>query len=351
MAMRGRTRLVAIMLVLAMLAVIGVTVSHANPPPPSLPSVSAARLLGSSITALERPFSISGDVRTVLDLGLPQIPSSLGGGAGAGDAITSLVGTQRFKVWRSPDGVRLAHILDFDERTLVVNHTDAWWWDAQDMTAQHLTYSDTSAAQRAHATQAMGDPTAIAGRILRSLAPYARIDVNGTARVAGRPVYRLVLTPRATRTLIGSIDVSIDAATRLPLDVAVVAKGTTAPSMEAGFTSVSFGAIDPSMFVFTPPSGTTVTTPSSQDLPWSGPSMPGQDFAPRSAPHTRVFGTGFATRLAIRLRGPLPSTARMLLPYGGPLASALQVQRGGHTWLLAGFVGLDTLRSDANRLT
>lgn len=349
--MRGRTRLVAILLVLAMLAVVGVTVSHANPPPPSLPPISAARLLSSSITALDTPFSISGDVRTVLDLGLPQIPSSLGGGGGPSDAITSLIGTQRFKVWRSPDGVRLAHILDFDERTLVVNHTDAWWWDAQDMTAQHLSSSDVPAAMRTHASQEMGDPTAIAGRILRSLAPYARTEVDGTARVAGRPVYRLVLVPRASRTLVGSIDVSIDAQTRLPLDVAVVAKGRTAPSMEAGFTSVSFGAIDPSMFVFTPPAGTTVTTPHLHDLPWSGPSMPGQRLAPRSAPHTLVFGTGFATRVAVRLRGSLPRSAGMLLPYGGPLASALQVQRGGHTWLLFGFVGLDTLRGDANHLT
>jgi outer membrane lipoprotein-sorting protein len=368
MAMRSRTRVVAVLVVLAMLAVFGVSVSRANPSPPLLPAVSPARLLASSLTALEQPYSIAGDVRTNVDLGLPQIPSGVGGSGPA--SVASLIGTQRFKVWRSPDGVRVAHIVDFGEQTIVGNRTSAWLWDSTGMTAEHVVYANlraargraegpawlrnmtpsgtsgtSDAAARSRALAMLGNPAALARDVLRGLAPYAHVTVDGTARVAGRPVYRLDLTPSSPLTLIGRISVSIDAQTRLPLDVQVVAKDETKPSLEAGFTSVSFGSIDPSMFTFTPPSGATVTTPS---LPAPRPaSAP----AERRAPETRVFGSGFAARLAIRLHGSLPGGTDGLLPYAGPLGSALVVHESSGTWLIVGFVGLDTLRSDAARLT
>jgi outer membrane lipoprotein-sorting protein len=365
MAMRARYRVVALVIVIAaIVAVIGVSVGHANPPPPALPPVSAQRLVSSTFTALTEPLSIAGDVRTVVDLGLPQLPSGLG--AGPGGAITSLTGTQRFKVWRSPDGVRVAHLLDFGEQTLVANRVEAWSWDSSDMTAQHVVYADlkAAAARERQAAPAwlrnvvpasddgarlpsriatIGDPIVLAARLLRSLAPFAHVTVDGTAEVAGRPAYRLVLTPTSPLTLIGRIAVDVDASTRLPLDVQVQAKGQGKPALEAGFTSVSFGAIDPSMFVFTPPPGSTVATPSLPRPPSHRPSG--------ARPDVRVFGRGFDTRLAIRLRQDPPGPVGAVLPYAGPLASAMTVERAGHVWLLVGFVGLDTLRADAARLT
>ncbi len=364
--MRSRTRVVAIVVVLAMLAVFGISVSRANPAPPSLPHVAPDRLLASSLAASARPFSIAGDVRTNIDLGLPQIPSSVGGGGPA--SIASLIGTQRFKVWRSSDGVRVAHILDFAEQTIIANRAAAWLWDSSSLKAVHVVYADVRAAEgtagqpawlrdmapagkadpatRARALATLGNPAALARTLLVRLGPYARITVDGTAWIAGRPVYRLDLSPRSPLTLIGRISVSIDAQTRLPLDVQVVAKNATKPSLEAGFTSVSFGAIDPSMFTFTPPAGATVTTPSLR-----APHPPARPPVQGRAPQTRVFGTGFDTRVAIRLHGSLPNGTEGLLPYAGPLASALVVHEGSGTWLIVGFVGLDTLRGDASRLT
>ena len=64
----------------------------------------------------------------------------------------------------------------------------------------------------------------------------------------------------------------------------------------------------------------------------------------------RTFGTGFSTRVAVRLSGPLPEEASALLPYAGPLLSAIVVERGGDSWLLAGPVPVATLERDADRL-
>ena len=64
----------------------------------------------------------------------------------------------------------------------------------------------------------------------------------------------------------------------------------------------------------------------------------------------RTFGSGFSSRVAVRLTGPLPEQARALLPYAGPLFSAIVVQRGGDSWLLAGPVPAVTLERDGDRL-
>jgi hypothetical protein len=368
MAMRNRTRITAVALVaLVVLALAGVSVVRADPNP-SLPTVAADELLGSSIAALAAPSSISGEVHTELDLGLPELPSGVG--AGSPGIAASMLGSQRFKVWHAPDGIRVAHLMDMSEQTVVANRTEAWLWDSNGMTAEHVVYADLAAAvvrdgggeppwladmapgadgqlgdaRAADAMKALADPTAFARRALDVLAPYAAVSVDGTARVAGRPVYELVLTPRSSLTLVGHVTLAIDAETRLPLRVQVFAKGARAPAVEAGFTSVSYDAIDPSTFTFTPPAGATVRTP---DLPSPSGQRPSGHHA---EPITRTFGSGFDSRVAIQVDGQLSREAAALLPYGGPLFSVLSVEAGGHTWLLVGSVGLDTLQADAATL-
>ena len=361
MAKRPRSvPLLAALAATAVLAVVGATVGRADPTP-SLPPVTADQLLGSTLDALSQPFTMSGEVQTTLDVGLPQLPAGMSAsGGGPLGAVASLTGTQRFKVWHSPDGVRVAHITDLGEQTVVANRTQAWLWDSSTMSAEHLVYADVTEAMQAdgssswsggaHAPgdeQKMGDPTVIAERALASLAPYADVSVAGTARVAGQPVYELTLTPSSPLTLIDRITVAVDAQTRLPLRVQVFAKGVTDPSIESAFTRVSFDAIDPSMFAFTPPAGATVTTPS---VP-ARTGTTGPDAGAPTPPVTETFGTGFDTRVAIRLEQPLPAGAGALLPYTGPLASVMTTEIGGHTWVLFGSVGLDTLRADVASLT
>jgi outer membrane lipoprotein-sorting protein len=318
-------------------AVIGVANVRAAPAPP-LPPVPADQLLASTLDALAHPFTISGDVNTHLDLGLPQLPSSIGG-SGVAASVALVTGDQRFRVWRSPEGVRVAHLLDFREQDLVANDHEAWLWDSQTMTAVHATYPVAPMNP-----PSMGDVTAIVSKVLGAVAPYADVSVDGTATVAGRPCYELVLTPRSNRTRVGRIVVAIDAQTRLPLRFQVFARGADTPAIEGGFATVSFDPIDPAMFTFTPPPSATVkaaTHTGGAPQGWTG-DEPVSD--------VRVFGDGFDLRVALRLDASPPKEMGALLPYAGPLASAVLVERGDHAWLLVGFVDVATLQKDAAAL-
>ncbi len=351
MAQRTRTRMIGLGAVLAVvLSVVGVSVVRADPNP-KLAAVTPSELLASTLAASAGPVCVSGEIRTRVDLGLPELPAGLGGGA-FGPA-SALLGSQRYKVWRSPDGLRVSHLFDLGEQTLVANHTEAWYWDSSGMRAERLVYADLpfpapgSGAWFGSGGASLGghgfDPTKLASLALTALAPYADATVSGTEKVAGRSAYELVLTPSSPRTLIGSIAVAIDAETRLPLRLQITAKGATEPSIDLGFTSVSYAPIDPSVFTFTPPAGAAISTP-------KVPSRPAADAHAIPDPTIRTFGSGFDTRVALRLDSPLPPEASALLPFAGPLASVLPVDAGGHTWILFGFVGLDTLRGDAQRL-
>lgn len=329
------------------LAAIGVASVRATAAP-DLPTVGADRLLESTLRALAQPFTVSGDVSTSVDLGIPQIPSSLGGGALGPVALP--IGDQRFKVWHSPEGVRVAHLLDVGEQDLVANAREGWFWDSASMTAFPLPIAPAGTMVlpgAAPSDMATPDLLSIARRAISALAPYADVTVPATTLVADRPAYELVLTPSSTLTLIGRIEVSIDAGTRLPLRLRVFPRGSETAAIDGGFTSVSFDAIDPSMFAFTPPPGATVRP--ATDL-FGGPRQAPADGAPPAPAEHRVFGSGFDVRFAYRLSSPLPQDVSTLLPYAGPLLSAIAVERDGRTWVLAGPVPVATLERDAATL-
>jgi hypothetical protein len=374
MATRIRTRVgVAAGALAVLLMAVGATVVRADPSP-ALPPVTAAQLLASVATAASAPSSISGEVRTTVDLGLPELPASLGGGAAG--PLASLTGTQRYKVWASPDGLRVAHLSDLGEEVWVTNHTTAWHWSSDGMRAERIHLADVAAALRsavrAHSDASgnsdgshgwgglfggaqgpsgtsvptLADPATMAREALRALAPYGTVAVDATARVAGRPVYQLTLTPSSRLTLVGGITVAIDAETRIPLRLQVFARGSDSPAIEAGFASVSFAPIDPGVFAFTPPQGATIMTPKPR-ADASAPSPPDA----MKARDVRTFGRGFDARVAVRVDPAVAARLATVLPYQGPLASALSVRAGGSTWILVGPVGLDTLRSDASSLS
>jgi hypothetical protein len=352
MAISGRRRVGTVVIVAALaVAALGVASVRADPAP-DLPPIGGDELLASSLAALARPFTISGDVETRFDLGIPQIPSSVSGAAGGGvlGALSLITGDQRFKVWHSPDGVRIAHLLAFSEQDLVVSASNAWLWDSSDMSAVHFGYPGMNLSDVAPAASAVRDADFLgfAQRALDAVAPYADVSVDSTSTVAGRPAYDLVLTPTSTLTLVGSISVAIDADTRLPLRFQVFARGSGSAAIEAGFTSVSFHAIDPSMFSFTPPPGTTVRQ-AADVIAQARASADGDGTPPASDP--RVFGRAFDLRVAVKLDSPLPNEAGALLPYAGPLLSAITVERDGQTWLLVGPVSVATLEKDAASLS
>ena len=76
--------------------------------------------------------------------------------------------------------------------------------------------------------------------------------------MAGRAAYQLVLTPKSTATLVGSIAIAVDGQSGLPLGVEVKARGQADPAFRLAFTSLKLEAPDASVFQFTPPPGATV---------------------------------------------------------------------------------------------
>jgi hypothetical protein len=367
MARSARIRLIAVVvLAVSVLALAGAGMVRAGNGG-SLPGIAADRLLASTARALVGPVTISGDVETRIELGLPEIPAGLGG---EGGLIAMVNGTQRFRVWHAAQGLRIAHITQVSERDLVVNAHEAWWWDGAEMTATRLRFDDAKSpagagpagwmtgedadgSGSAAAAALAADPVSAARRAIETLSPFASVSVEGDEQVADRSVYTLVLTPLTDETLIARIEISIDATTRLPLRIAVVSRATGEVAMSAGFSSVSFDPIDPAVFSFTPPDGAEVNDALDRTRVASPPMEGARHERADGFGQVRSFGEGFATRIAVPLPADavVPEQLTQLLPYAGPLASVMVADVEGERWLLVGAVPLSTLQSDVASLT
>ncbi|MGZ4150369.1 MAG: LolA family protein [Actinomycetota bacterium] len=347
---------VVAMVVVASLA-IGISAVGATSAP-DLSQVTPQALVASTLTALSQPFSVSGEVRSTVDLGLPEIPASLSSaaaGVGVSNALSALTGTQRLRVWHSPDGVRIQRITDLAEQDLVANRSQAWFWDSSTSTATKIDLSQVAAAMPASPADAKAqlanlDPTTIAQQLLLAASTCGDVTVSGTAVVAGQDAYLLTFTPSSTTTLVGSTTVAIDARTRLPLQVAVTPRGAVDPSVQVGFTKVSFDPIDPSMFTFSPPPGATVVDRTKAVTQQAQQAQHEGSTTPQDHPRPVVAGTCLDTSVAVRLPQAVPSQLQAMLPYRGPLVSVIAVQHGGATWILAGPVDVATLQQRAAAL-
>jgi hypothetical protein len=85
------------------------------------------------------------------------------------------------------------------------------------------------------------------------------VTVDGTAHVAGRDAYKLVIKPRQSGTTVGAISIAVDAKTGLPLKFTLTPASGGAAVVDAGFTQVDFSRPAASTFAFTPPKGAKVT--------------------------------------------------------------------------------------------
>ncbi|GAA6527458.1 hypothetical protein [Intrasporangium sp. DVR] len=261
--------------------VIGVavmTVNQAASADSGLPSRTAAQLLADVRSA--DVTSLSGTVVQTSDLGLPEIPG-LGGSGGPGSASSSvsslLSGTHTWRVWLDgPTRQRLALIGSNGESDVIHNGRDVWLWSSVDKSAVHHELSDEqvrAAADGKHLPGAL--PSALPGALptdaprtpeeatsaaLALIGESTDVTTSGTASVAGRSAYELVLTPKdQNTTLVTSVRIAIDSQEHVPLRVQVYSSKLTNPAFEVGFTAVDFASPDARQFEFTPPAGTTVT--------------------------------------------------------------------------------------------
>lgn len=229
-----------------------------------LPSRSAAQLLVDVQQA--RLEGLSGTVVQKADLGLPDL-SGLGGSGSAGSSdLTSLVsGTHTMRVWYAgPDKARMALLGTLGESDVIRNGKDVWVWASKDKTAKHYVLPAHDGASKSSsgmpkASDLPASPQAAAEKALEAITPSTEVTTSGTATVAGRSAYELVLKPKDATSLVEQVRVAIDGTERVPLRVQVFAKAGGDPVFEVAFSAVDFARPDAAQFAFNPPPGTKVT--------------------------------------------------------------------------------------------
>lgn len=307
---------------------------------------------------------LSGTIVENARLGLPSLPGV--GGSGSSDMTSLVTGSHTLRLWYGgPDHVRLALLGSLGESDIVRNGTDLWTWSSPTKSATHRTVP----AGHAQTPQDLASGSAVtpqqaADAALRAISPSTRVTTDGTAVVAGRSAYELLLEPRDRRSLVDSVRIAVDGRTHVPIRVQVFAKHVSKPAVEVGFTSFDPTTPPASVFGFNPPPATKVTQ-SSSGLP-SGPRA-GHRSEPRpgagsnarggAADQPKVVGTGWGSVVVARVpAGATPgdgTVARLLerLPrvsgswgsgrlLSGTLFSALLTDDGR---LVTGAVGPQTL--------
>lgn len=252
--------------------------------------------------------AFSGEFTQTSDLGLPDLSALGGSGAGAtGDdssiasAIMEIATTSHdARVYVDAEqGARLQVLDRLDERDVIATADGGLWvYDSGEKTALHVTTSgdipDKPENSDTDTDTDVPTPSSVAERLLASLDASTTVAVGSTATVAGRSAYELILTPRDDTSLVGTVSVSIDGETGLPLGIAVTADGASSPALSVAYTSIDFATPDADLFSFTPPSGVEVTE---KVVPLDGHSdeTSPEDAEGSSLPGATTSGEGWTT--------------------------------------------------------
>lgn len=256
---------------------------------PTLASAANDPIAGTDPTAADVIASVakssdaqySGKLSQTSDLGLPELPAGSGGSSlegNASDALSLLTSSHTARVY--VDGAtkqRVQVTQQLAEQDVVRNGSDVWTWDSKAREATHVTLPD-------HVKESFRDgtmtPADLAKQAIAAIRPSTTVSKPTTTSVAGHDAWQLVLTPKSSDTLVGSVELAVDKQTGLPLRAAIQADGQSEPAVQVGFTSLDYGAPAARLFDFTPPSGAEVTT---KDL---------SDAADHAGSHRGAQGTG-----------------------------------------------------------
>lgn len=253
-----RTRWVAAAATVALLGG-GAVVATSAQAAPSLEPRTAEQLL----VDVQSPTTqtLSGTVQTSADLGLPALPTASGGSSS--DPTGLLAGDHTVRVWLDGQERSRVSVVGSNEETSVIhNGSDVWVYSSADRTAKHATVDpsarDRTATDKAVPEGAPTTPQEAAQQVLAAVDPTTEVTTSGTARVAGRPAYELVLTPAASEdTLVRSATIAIDAETHVVLDVTVLATNSDQPALQVGYSKIDYATPNADLFTFTAPPGTT----------------------------------------------------------------------------------------------
>ncbi|MFE1878231.1 LolA family protein [Streptomyces diastatochromogenes] len=299
-------------------ATIGLVPALADSGSPDLPKITAQQLIEK--IAKSDVQQLSGTVKVSTDLGLPDLgglESSLASGAAQGgdgssadptSKLTELVsGTHTLRVATDgPDRQKLSLLESGAEYSLIHDGKDVWGYDSKSNEVFHGTAADSG---KKHRAEPPATPKDFADEALKSVDDTTSVTVDGTAQVAGRDAYKLLIKPKQSGTTVGAISIAVDARTGMPLKFTLTPKSGGAAVLDAGFTQVSFAKPAGSTFDFTPPKGAKVTEEKKDEsrAPEHAPKS-GEDFA-QGLEGANVLGKGWTSIATFDTgaKGGLPS--------------------------------------------
>jgi outer membrane lipoprotein-sorting protein len=232
---------------------------------PDLPKLTPAELVAKARAA--HVDALSGTIELTSNLGLPAVGALSGsvGGSSTTTLTSLLAGTHAADVWfDGPDHVRVATAKPLAETNWIRNGEDLWSYDSVTRRATHATMpaDQVDAPEAADVPDAAEGPETtpaqLAQRLLDDVTPSTEVRVDTPRYVDGRPVYELVLSPKASASTVADAVISVDAATGLPLAVRIDAKHGSDPAFRLAFSHIRLKRPAASMFDFSPPPGATV---------------------------------------------------------------------------------------------
>ena len=171
-------------------------------PAPSLPQTTPEALVQSVATA--KPVAFGGTVTATNNTGIP-LPG----------VSPSVDNSYQGNVYSDGAGkARGTFRQNNDQTTFVEDGKTAWTYHSDDRSVTKTVTPQGKTSQE-HAKQ---DPAAMSKQLIAQVKKYSTVDIDGTATVAGRKAYELVLTPKPSeKTLLREVRVAVDSATRMPL--------------------------------------------------------------------------------------------------------------------------------------
>lgn len=279
-------------------ATIGLVPALAASGDPDLPKISAQQLIEKMAAASDTQ-QLSGTLKINTDLGLPALggladlgglgggsfaPGGEGGESGSSAApeaklMELATGSHTLRIAADgPDKQKISILEDSSEYSLIRNGGEVWAYDSASNEAFHSKDAGSDAGPGSGASEEdergkdlPTTPKDLAEEALKAADKTTSITVGGTAQVAGRDAYQLVIKPKQSGSTIGSIKIAVDAKSGVPLKFTLTPSSGGKAAIDVGFTKVDFSKPDASTFTFTPPKGAKVTEEDALPEPEKGP--------------------------------------------------------------------------------
>ncbi|MFI8200114.1 outer membrane lipoprotein carrier protein LolA [Streptomyces sp. NPDC085942] len=314
-------------------ATIGLVPALASSGDPDLPKIGAQELIEKIAASDQERLSGTFKISTALGLPLDGLAGSLVGGGERGgegaaapqDKLMELTsGTHTLRVAADgPERQKLSILGASSEYSVIHNRGEVWAYDSASDEVYHAEAPEGADGpdagkrpEKAPKTSegAPATPKDFAEQALAAVGDTTSVTVDGTARVAGRDAYQLVIEPKQSGSTVGSVRIAVDAENGVPLKFTLSAASGGKAVVDAGFTKVDFSRPAASTFDYTPPRGAEVTEADELDGAASGEdeggavrkALPGQlaeleDLAGEG--DFNVIGEGWTSIAEIRVPG------------------------------------------------